>query len=158
RLWITPVEAKTFSDLHSLHVFDADWFEVESHEIDKNDPDCVWRTIGKSTEIWFPAYWMHTLALISVPARGMQLAYNDSGEGDEWIPDFDDGGKLTWEENKGALSKSTNNQGFIKRYEGDQPGMHFTSNETSNNGGGYYYMWKSFKVTYRLIKLMIWHE
>lgn len=153
--WMIPDSAQCFADLTHLHEFDADWVEVDPSVIDKNDPDCIFKTEFGKTKLWFPAYWMHTYALASVPARGRQLAYNDSGEADEDIPHFVNG-KFVWSANPSALAAMTENQGFVRRYPGDNIGMHFTSNKTSRTGGGYDVPWMPEKVAIWMIRLRDW--
>lgn len=155
--WIVPDEAKSFNDLVAVHQFDADWIDVDEGIIDVNDPDCVIRREGCRTKMWCPIYWMHTYALVSIPARGRQIAYNDSGEGDKNIPEIEDG-NLVWRENCSLLSGSTNSQGFIKHYPGDQFGMHFTTNKTSNQGCGYDVAWIPNDLAYWLIRLRRWQQ
>lgn len=157
RKWMVPDTAKSFSDLINLHQFDADWIVVGEDIIDVNDPDCVVRQEGGKTKIWCPIYWMHTYALVSIPARGRQIAYNDSGEGDKNIPEIENG-KLVWRENCSILSGSTNSQGFIKHYPSDQFGMHFTTNKTSNQGRGYDVAWIPIDLAYWLIRLRRWQQ
>lgn len=155
--WIVPDEARSFSDLVGLHQFDADWITIGEDIIDVNDPDCVIRQEGGRTKIWCPIYWMHTYALVSIPARGRQIAYNDSGEGDKSIPEIENG-KLVWRENISQLSGSTNAQGFIKHYPDDQFGMHFTTNKTSNQGRGYDVAWIPSDLAYWLVRLRRWQQ
>lgn len=157
RAWIIPEGAKTFSDLTHLHRFEADWIDVDPDSVDRNDLDCVWKIEGAKTKVWFPVYWIHTFALTSVPARGRQIAYNDSGEGDSWIPVYINGA-LSWEKNIGKLSGSTKEQGFIKRFASEQTGMHFTSNKTLNDGGGYDVPWIPLELVYWLVRLREWQE
>ncbi len=155
--WIIPDTAKHFNDLVDLHSFDADWIEVDEKILDLKDPDCVVRREGPKIKIWCPIHWVHTYALVSIPARGRQIAYNDSGEGDKHIPEVE-GGNLVWRENASPLSGSTNCQGFIKRYPGDQFGMHFTTNKTSFHGRGYDVAWIPIDLAYWLIRLRRWQE
>lgn len=155
RRWIIPEGAKNFCDLVSLHVFDADWVEVDRRFVDKNDPDCVVKIIGGRVKIWCPIYWMHTYALVSVPARGRQIAYVDSGEGDEYIPEVNDG-RVVWVINKSSLTGVTDRQGFVKRYADDQCGMHFTTNKTSNFGRGYDVAWIPSDLVYWMVRLRKW--
>jgi hypothetical protein len=157
RSWIIPEGARTFSDLTHLHQFEADWLDVDPEILDKNDPDCVWKSEKNKTKVWFPAYWIHTLALVSIPARGRQIAYNDSGEGDSWIPVFKDN-QLIWKENSSQLSGSTKEQGFIKRYANDQPGMHFTTNKTTTSSDGYDVPWIPLELVYWLIRFRDWQQ
>lgn len=153
--WIVPESAQCFADLAHLHEFDADWVEVDPSVIDKDDPDCIFKIEFGKTKLWFPVYWMHTYALASVPARGRQLAYNDSGEADSEIPHFVNG-EFVWKKNPSTLSGMTTNQGFVKRYPNDRIGMRFTSNKTSRTEGGYDVPWMPERLAVWMIRLRNW--
>lgn len=158
--WMIPDEATTFGDLAHLHQFDADWIEVDPSVIDKADPNCVYTEENGKTKIWFPGHWMHTFALASVPARGKQLAYNDSGEGDVIIPEIVEG-KIVWVDNTSPLAGLTKDQSFVKRYKtvnGDQIGMHFTSNKTSKTAKGYDVPWMPEKLAIWMIRFRNWQN
>jgi hypothetical protein len=156
RNWTIPSDAKTFSDLKHLHKFDADWVKVPIAKIDKNDPDCVFEIIDdKFAKIWVPIYWMHAYSLFSVPLRGIQIGYNDSGEGDEYIPEYNNN-KIVWVKNQGRLAGLTSNQGMIKRYPNNEFGMFSTSNKTSINTGSQSVPWMPIELAYWLIKLRKW--
>ena len=158
RNWAIPPESKTFSDLAHLHKFDTDWVTVPLSIIDKNDPDCVFKIIDdKFAKIWIPTYWMHTYTLFSVPLRGIQIAYNDSGEADVYIPEYKQD-KIIWTKNKGKLAGLTTNQGMIKRYPNDEFGMFSTSNKTSVNTGSQSVPWLPIELAYWLIKLRKWQS
>lgn len=165
--WIVSNSAKCFSDLKHLHDFDADYFEVEPSVIDPLDPDCVYKISDGKYYIWYPGFWMHTYSLVSIPARGRQIAYNDSGEADEYIADLIDG-ELKWVKNTGKLSNyisvSNNflkarriNKGFIQKTESGWA-MHFTSNKTGFGGSGYIVDWAPEELVYWMVKLRKWQE
>lgn len=153
--WMVPDSAQCFADLAHLQTFEADWVEVDSSIIDESDSNCVFKTEYGKTKLWFPVYWMHTFALASVPARGRQLAYNDSGEADGEIPHYIDG-KFVWQPNTSNLAGMTKSQGFVKRYPVDNIGMCFTSNKTSRSGCGYNVAWMPEKVAIWMIRLRDW--
>lgn len=155
--WMVPESATTFSDLASIHQFDADYFEVDESLIDRSDPDCVFKTEGGKFLLWYPGFWMHTYALVSIPARGRQIAYNDSGESDEYVADIE-GDKIVWVKNKNLLAKRKNKHAFIQCSDDDAWGMHFTSNKTSYVGKGYDVPWAPEKLIYWMIKLRKWQE
>ncbi len=154
--WIIPSEARSFSDLTHLQNFRADWFDIDPSKIDLCDPNCVVRELNGKTQIWFPAFWMHTYALMSVPARGRQIAYCDSGEADNMIPVISESGSVEWENNSSRLSGLTKNQGFIRNYGNGDLGMYFTSNKTSSNGSGYSVAWIPENLAYWMILLRNW--
>jgi hypothetical protein len=153
--WIIPDDALNFGDLKHLHMFEADWCEINPDLIDKSDPDCIYRRDEGKTKIWFPGYWMHTYALASVPARGRQLAYCDSGEADYEIPCFVDG-KFNWVRNASAHAGLTRDQGFIKKYPNNQIGMHFTTNKTDIRGEGYNVPWIPEALAIWVVRFRAW--
>lgn len=80
-----------------------DWFEVTENQIDRNDPDCVWRerprTAGARLEMWSPVRWVALLVKLILPLRTFQVRMLDSGEADTWR--YDGGG---WALNSGRLA------------------------------------------------------
>lgn len=156
--WIIPESARNFRDLRHLHEFDPDWVRVESHIIDKDDPDCVYKKIGPYWYLWVPIDWLHTFALTKVPLRGRQIAYNDSGEADEYIPVIGEAGRIAWVKNYSEMAGMTKSQSFIKRYPDDQIGMFVTTNKTSSNNCGYSIPWLPEDLAYWLIRLREWQE
>ena len=156
--WIIPSKAKHFSDLKHIQKFDADWVKVERKNIDKNDPDCVFKQINGQYYLWLPIDWLHTYALTKVPLRGRQIAYNDSGEADEYIADIDELGRIKWIRNNSPFSKMTKKQSFIKRMPDDGIGMFVTTNKTSNNGVGYSIPWMPEDLAYWMVKLRKWQQ
>ena len=65
------------------------WFEVSEKEINKDDPDCVWRERRMSTgetrlEAWSPVRWIALLVKLILPLRTFQVRMLDSGEADTW--------------------------------------------------------------------------
>lgn len=65
-----------------------DWFEVTEDQLDRDDPDCVWRErstpVGKRVEIWSPVRWVALLVKLILPLRTFQVRMLDSGEADTW--------------------------------------------------------------------------
>ncbi len=65
-----------------------DWFEVTEDQIDRNDPDCVWRARplknGTRLEMWSPVRWVALLVKLILPLRTFQVRMLDSGEADTW--------------------------------------------------------------------------
>lgn len=70
-----------------------DWFTVTENQIDRNDPDCVWRVRkmtkpgyrgGQVLEMWSPARWVALLVKLILPLRTFQVRMLDSGEADTW--------------------------------------------------------------------------
>ncbi|WP_447788368.1 gamma-mobile-trio integrase GmtZ [Pseudomonas farris] len=70
----------------------SDWFEVTEQQIDRNDPDCVWRVRklssnyrnGQILEMWSPVRWVALLVKLILPLRTFQVRMLDSGEADTW--------------------------------------------------------------------------
>lgn len=158
QLWLIPERAKNFRDLKHLQSFDSDWVKVSKEDIGQLDPDCVYKKIGHQYCMWCPTDWVHLFALLKVPLRGRQIAYNDSGEADREIAELDGSGKIIWIDNPNELAGQTNNQSFIKRYASNELGMYVTTNKTSNNGEGYSIPWIPEDLTYWLIKLRKWQQ
>lgn len=69
-----------------------DWFEVTEDQVDRNDPDCVWRIRkvspnyrgGQVLEMWSPVRWVALLVKLILPLRTFQVRMLDSGEADTW--------------------------------------------------------------------------
>lgn len=158
REWIIPKTANNFSELEHLHVFEADWFEIDPANIDPTDPDCVYRMENGRAKIWTPMNWLHSYALASVPARGRQLGYNDSGEADAEIPQYVDG-KIVWVKNTSPLAgkQKKQKQGFVKHYR-EGFGMHFTSNKSSIAHSGYSVAWMPLELAKWVIRLRDWQQ
>ncbi|WP_447781982.1 gamma-mobile-trio integrase GmtZ [Pseudomonas plecoglossicida] len=157
RNWIIPEGAKTLSDLPNLHAFGGDYHEVDEKLIDPNDPNCIYRKTGGKYYLWYPANWIAVYALVSVPARGRQIVYNDSGEADEYIAEIQDC-QLQWVKNPSVLAQLGRQQGFVTHsLEGDW-GMYFTSNKTSYDGAGYSVPWIPDKLSYWLTVLRDWQR
>lgn len=100
-----------------------DWFEVTWAQIDKNDPDCVWRErrgVNPKTplvlEMWSPVRWVALLHKLQTPPRGFQVRVLDSGEGDTWKYD-----KGQWILNESLLKRGTKREpvanGVFRRVE-----------------------------------------
>jgi hypothetical protein len=65
-----------------------DWFEVSEDQIDRSDPDCVWRErLMKDRtrlEMWSPVRSVALLVKLILPLRTFQVRMLDSGEADTW--------------------------------------------------------------------------
>jgi hypothetical protein len=166
--WIVPEAAKTFSDLKNAQKFSVDYYEVDKSLIDFDDPDCVYKVADGKYFIWYPGLWIALYALVSVPARGRQIMYNDSGEGDEYLVNIQSG-EPVWVLNDGPLARKSKQDGFVTHSSGngsngsngngeDAWGMCFTSNKTSYNGAGYTVPWIPEKLVYWLAKLREWQS
>lgn len=158
QLWIIPSDCNNFSDLKHLQGFDADWAKIDPEKINKRDPDCVYRQIDNEFYIWVPTDWLHAYALTKVPLRGRQIAYNDSGEGDDYIAECDETKKIIWVKNTHPFAGMTKNQSFIKRLPDDGIGMFVTTNKTGNSGAGYSIPWMPEDLAYWLVRLRKWQQ
>ncbi|BBF66293.1 gamma-mobile-trio integrase GmtZ [Acidithiobacillus ferridurans] len=68
-----------------------DWFSTTEDQIDKDDPDCVWRirrsidhNVKPILEMWSPVRWVALLIKLQLPPRTFQVRMLDSGEADTW--------------------------------------------------------------------------
>ncbi len=100
---ICPDGSTNFTELKwAQSSTEGSWFEVPIKLIDKNDPDCVWRTraIRKDSrwhkfkgaktklvnvyEIWSPVIAISNIVKLELPLRQYQVRLLDSGEADSW--------------------------------------------------------------------------
>jgi hypothetical protein len=68
----------------------ADWFPVSLDQIDRSDPDCVWRVRRREKappvlEMWSPVRWVLQLVHLQTTSRTGQARMVDSGEADTFI-------------------------------------------------------------------------
>jgi hypothetical protein len=162
REWIFPsnsIEKKiSYSDLHHLHKFSADWIQINDLSlINSFDPDCVYKVVGEKTYLWVPIYWTYTYALMQLPARGIQIVYSDSGEADSDIPHIEKG-DVVWKKNNSSFAGLTKNQSMVSKMPGDEYGVYYTSNKTHFNGKGYSIPFMPLDLAYWLIKLRNWQQ
>jgi len=119
-----------------------DWFKVEEHQIDKSDPDCVWRLRHRQfktpvLEMWSPVRCVAILVKLQTTARMGQIRMCDSGEADTFIYQ---NGKFV--HNTGPLVRGTQRkpwqQGVFRRPEsGHEEGvaqLYFNTNKTADIG------------------------
>jgi hypothetical protein len=97
----------------------TDWFSVNEADIDKSDPDCVWRVRQyeaghRELQMWSPVRWVGLLMKLQIPLRMLQVRLLDSGEADTWR--YANGG---WSENKSPMAEGTERkplaQGLFRR-------------------------------------------
>lgn len=159
----------------------SDWFEVTEDQIDRKDPDCVWRLRkvsqnyrgGQVLEMWSPVRWVALLVKLILPLRTFQVRMLSSGEADTWR--FETG---NWTLNRNRLAQGSKRrplqQGVFRRcealVEGDAVSveLYINTNKTADIGKsgsekGYVLPW-SFggpvhqDVFYWLEKLRNWQE
>lgn len=68
----------------------GDWFPITEDQIDRDDPDCVWRirrreNLNAVLEMWSPVRWVLILIHLQIPTRVGQTRMADSGESDTFI-------------------------------------------------------------------------
>tara|TARA_R110001606_G_C15394929_1_gene652078 strand:- start:840 stop:3758 length:2919 start_codon:yes stop_codon:yes gene_type:complete len=148
RKLLCPDSANSFGDLEvALDIYQSDYYEVDESQIDKHDPNCVWRTrevfrnSGRRKtfiyEMWSPVRTVAMLTLFELPIRGQQILWNDSGEWDKDWPYYKNG-LMVWEKNPREVQNHFKSpQGFIKRYDENSFGFYCTTNKTKNAEGGY---------------------
>lgn len=88
----------------------SDWYSVNEGDIDKDDPDCVWRIRHyeaghRELQMWSPVRWVGLLVKLQIPLRMMQVRMLDSGEADTWR--YAEG---AWSENKHRLAEGSERQ------------------------------------------------
>lgn len=165
-----------------------DWFMVEKSQIDKNDPDCVWREIvvdkPRSTRInnvlksfaegerfyvvWSPVRAMALYLKLQLPLRTFQVRMLDSGEADTWRYRHGE-----WKENKThefveGNEKRPWQKGVFHRIVtpdiGDvMTGLYINTNKTADRNKdeitrGYVIPWQHDDVLFWLEKLRNWQE
>lgn len=181
--WAQTAIGERRKDDEGQIVFGAstDWFEVTWEQIDKDDPDCVWRErrgIDPNTplvlEMWSPVRWVALLHKLQTPPRGFQVRMLDSGEGDTWR--YVNGRWIlnTGPHKRGSRQKPIEN-GVFRRIEDIAHGSEFTSlyyntNKTadakfSGTSKGFEVPWPDLPTTpiedqpyYWLEKLRNWQE
>ena len=163
------------------------WFIVDESIIDKDDPDCVYRTRKSSPyerktkgvvsdvvyELWSPVTSVALLIKLSLPLRTYQVRMLDSGEMDtykyvqenkteqgEWIKNDSplSKGDKNYPFEKGVLRKFINTESNI-----DMTGFFINTNKTSDinkdeDEKGYEVPWQYEEVQYWLAKLRDWQQ
>ena len=168
---LIPFDAKTFSDLYLLHPFLEDcWTEINSSLVDENDPNCVTRKVIKDrklssdiryrvevTEIWSPVKLIANYCLFSMPLRGQQILWLDSGEGDEVLPVWQNG-RVSWIKNQGPLTRPKRQKGFLQKGDNGENSSYITTNKTGRRDGGYRVPYMPDTLAYWVIKLREWQS
>ncbi|MBX8549388.1 integrase [Pseudomonas cichorii] len=153
------------------------WFEVVAEQIDRSDPDCVWRerlaNDKMRLEMWSPVRWVALLVKLILPLRTLQVRMLDSGEADTWR--YAAG---TWEPNRGRLAQGSERrplqQGIFRQGspfaggEGASVVLYINTNKTADKAKqssqkGYLLPWAlggpvHQDVCYWLEKLRNWQE
>lgn len=149
-----------------------DWYPVGEDQIDRDDPDCVWRLRPLKDkddvlEMWSPVRAVALLTKLMLPLRTYQVRMLDSGEADTW--------RYTakgWEKNKGALAAGSLKRplqlGVFRRTSDLETGevqtsLYINTNKTADIGKhaeerGYVIPWQYEELLYWLEKLRNWQE
>lgn len=158
----------------------GEWFIVDPHLIDLQDPDCVarkraatWYEIEKKGypaevwELWSPVRTVALYIKLELPLRTVQVRMLDSGEADTWRYVHAPGGG-SFRLNDGALSsgsaKRPFQRGVFHRSANEQEaGLYINTNKTADsnkaeNEKGYVIPWSHNEVLYWLEKLRNWQE
>ena len=152
-----------------------DWFPVSEAEIDRHDPDCVYRVRPRSKkyggpvlEMWCPVRWVALLVKLLVPLRTFQVRMLDSGEADTWRYE-----KGNWVLNTNRLAEGSERrplqQGVFRRANPLRDGeevstvIYINTNKTadlakSGPNKGYVMAWPHQELIYWLEKLRSWQE
>ncbi len=183
--FLVPDSAKTFQDVTQL---ESDWFTVDESIIDKNDPNCIWRTntikrgrkrLKTRHEMWSPVRTFALFVLFSMPLRGQQICWLDSGEADTEIPIINAQGEVVWVKNNhltNDVKRRTERQGFLRRFKEakkttvindkgiketrceDIIGSYITTNKTSTDGKGYEVAYMPIHLIKWMIRLREWQS
>ncbi|MCG7873101.1 MAG: integrase family protein [Candidatus Thiodiazotropha lotti] len=153
-----------------------DWFEIDQNEIDRSDPDCVWRErmINRNqrkvsvTELWSPVRAMVLFIKLHLPLRTYQVRMLDSGEADSYR--FEHGRWVNNKRHRFSLGseKAPWQRGIFRRIQvpdtGDvMAGLYINTNKTADQNKedveqGYVIPWQHDEVLYWLEKLRNWQE
>lgn len=156
-----------------------DWFPISENQIDKKDPDCVWRIrnsvnpkVKPVLEMWSPVRWVALLIKLQLPPRTFQVRMLDSGEADTWR--YVSG---AWVKNTNSLAMGTKRnpvrQGVLRLSEqlgqkNLETTLYFNTNKTadilkSGNQKGFEFPWPIIgelqdQPHYWLEKIRNWQE
>lgn len=192
RLILCPDNATSFKDwTWAREATDSkngggSWFIVDESIIDKNDPDCVYRTRKTSKyeiktknlpdvvyELWSPVTSVALLIKLLLPLRTYQVRMLDSGEMDtekyvqetrtepgQWIKNDSplSQGNENYLFTKGVLRKFKNTESNI-----DMTGFFINTNKTADinkdeDKKGYEIPWQNEEIQYWLAKLRDWQQ
>ncbi|WP_318473378.1 gamma-mobile-trio integrase GmtZ, partial [Photobacterium leiognathi] len=149
----------------------GDWFEVDESLIDKNDPDCVWRSKEVSRknnditihQIWSPVASMILFIKLHLPLRTYQVRMLDSGEADTLRYE-----KGNWIKNPHGFALNHYSKGVFRQFKDnatglESTGLYISTNKTADQNKdeferGYEIPWQNEDVLYWLEKLRNWQE
>lgn len=162
------------------------WFIVDESIIDKNDPDCVYRTRKSSPyerktkgvsdvvfEMWSPVIPVALLLKLSLPLRTYQVRMLDSGEMDTYKHvqknKIEQG---EWIKNDCKLSQGNENfpfaKGVLRKFKNTESNINMTgffinTNKTADinkdeDEKGYEIPWQNEEIQYWIAKLRDWQQ
>jgi hypothetical protein len=153
----------------------GEWYEVDQEQIDKSDPDCVWRSkeVARNNkqitilQIWSPVVAMALFVKLHLPLRTYQIRMLDSGEADTWR--FQNG---SWVKNSHSFSLGSERRPYARGIFNLQldtmtgsysTGLYINTNKTADQNKdeierGYRIPWQHEELLYWLEKLRNWQE
>jgi transposase-like protein len=189
---LVPSDATCFRDLTLAQELtdwrssSGDWYIVDRHLIDKNDPDCVFRKRKATTheiktkgyseyvyEMWCPAKTICLLTKLMLPIRTYQARMLDSGEMDTFKYVQKDKYKYgEWVINDSPLSQGTKSKpcekGVLRKFIDpttnlEMTGFFINTNKTADINKdeadkGYNMPWQYEEMQYWLAKLRDWQQ
>ena len=195
---LCPVERGHFSDwewaieqsdtfmINGRHF--RDWQLIEEKEIDKDDPDCVWRRVEIEKDrkiringairafhkgdhffvIWSPVRAMALYTKLQLPLRTYQVRMLDSGEADTWRYEqgqwqINDVHKFAEGNEKCPWKKGVFHRIITPDIGDIMTGMYINTNKTADKNKdeitrGYVIPWQHKTMLYWLEKLRNWQE
>ena len=189
---LVPSDALYFRDLKLAQEFTSpksaggDWYIVDKDDIDKQDPDCVFRKRKASYheirvkgyseyvyEMWCPARTICLFTKLMLPIRTYQARMLDSGEMDTYKYIQND--KYTageWIKNDSHLSQGTDSmpceKGVFRKFKDqttnlEMTGFFINTNKTADinkdeTDKGYDMPWQYEEMLYWLTKLRDWQQ
>lgn len=189
---LCPENATSFKDwtwaqkVTDSKTIGGSWFIVDESTIDKNDPDCVYRTRETSKyerntksvpdvvyELWSPVVSVALLTKLLLPLRTYQVRMLDSGEMDteKYVQEtITEPGQ--WIKNDSPLSQGDEDypftKGVLRKFRdnisnNDMTGFFINTNKTADinkeeDRKGYEVPWQYPEVQYWLAKLRNWQQ
>lgn len=166
---LCPNEFGSFSDWHwAQSISEADWVDINPNYLDKEDPDCVYKTKGGRTLIWSPVRALIIFIKLHIPLRTYQVRMLDSGESDYWR--YNNG---NWEVNsRHSWAVKSENQCYRKSFfkkikvsslDEVMTGLYITTNKSADRNKnlvehGYTIPWQHEVVLYWTEKIRNWQE
>ncbi|MBK4734630.1 gamma-mobile-trio integrase GmtZ [Noviherbaspirillum pedocola] len=170
---LCPESASSFRDWTWAHDavplsgtgYGGDWFAVTPDLINKDDPNCVYRTRTDEFgclvhEIWCPARAVAMFVKLELPLRMYQVRFLDSGEADTYR--YEEG---KWVVNTGPLAQGSKKEprrmGFFRSMnsdidKADMTGLYINTNKNADRGKGK--IDRGYEVPWEHKKVLSWSE